>query len=407
MPEASVVKISHATIQRRAGRVELAWRVDGLNQRELRFTVASGYEGFLDDGYEAAVVALLIPAMQVGKNIEVDGPLSGRLLWGLSRGVIPILRTQMPELSRIEVIPVGERSTVQRVERAVATGLSNGVDSLTTCLDHLSDPSVPTSLRVTHFLFNDVGSHGDSGNTESLRDRRLAGVSATAEELGVPLIYVESNVSDFYSLPFLATHTLLNVAVPMALQRGVRRFLYSSGSDFGEISVRSIADIGLADPLLLQFLSTEWLDLVPVGNEYTRVEKVLKIADFELATRRLDVCLRSGHNCGICRKCVQVLLILEANDTLERFEHLFDLDAYRRVRSRNVSWIVASDDISAIHTVDFLREQRRGPTPVEHAFALFIRVFTRVQNWLRRVLPAQAARLIERVSRTLRRRILR
>ena len=119
---------------------------------------------------------------------------------GLTNHVMPILRLQRPDLAGIKIHAAEESKPVKQVAHGVATGLSNGVDSLNTVLDHVLDPSVPDAMRVTHFLFNDVGSHGHRRDVRAIAAQRRRRVALTAADLGVPLITTSSNADTFRTL---------------------------------------------------------------------------------------------------------------------------------------------------------------------------------------------------------------
>ena len=142
---------------------------------------------------DGPLVGLLIPAMAKGEDIHVQGPLSERLYQNIAKPYQVLLRKMIPSLHLINIIP---RELVRHTDRpdGVATGFSAGVDSFSVVADYyLSD--VPASLRLTHLLFNNVGSHGPAG--ERLFERRYHQVAMTADQLGLPLIKINSNFGRF------------------------------------------------------------------------------------------------------------------------------------------------------------------------------------------------------------------
>lgn len=392
------VRISEGRVTDRGNVVEVSWDVSGLAVPRLWFAVQPEFGHFLDDGCDAAVVALLIPAMQAGRDIEVEGAMSGRLWWGLTSQAMPILRIQRPDLPGIEIHAAEERDPLERVAHGVATGMSNGVDSLNTVLDHVLDPSVPEALRVTHFLFNDVGAHGR--DVKALAAQRRERVALTAADLGIPLITTSSNLDDIRTLPFQAVHTFINASVPLALQRGLRRFLYSATSPFDEIRVAETYDAAHADPMYLQAFSTEALECLSVGSGLTRVQKTERIVEMPLARERLDVCVVQSANCSTCWKCARTLLVIEATGHLEDFAQVFNLDAYRGARSRYLPYAIASGDRMHEEAVAYATQRGVGPTRTDYAKAQAWRMY----NWGRKKTPSAVRRRFRDRVQPLRRR---
>ena len=96
-------------------------------------------------------------------------------------------------------------------------------------------------------------------------------------------------------------------------------------------------DIAYLNPHLLPWLSTESLDFVDDGTFLDRSQKTVLIADYEPATRYLNVC--GNHdtldtNCSICPKCCRTLLTLELIGKADAFRAVFDVDKYRREARR-------------------------------------------------------------------------
>lgn len=177
------------------GFVKVLFEVEGVRPDKLWFAVDSDYADWVSDSYDAVAVALLLPAMMAGRSLVLDGPVSARLYWSITSQVIPLLAQFFPATKRIEVIAAGNAPPTRG--NAVVTGFSAGVDSFNVVLDHHAVDSVPESLRLTHLLFNDVGSHGRRRKGD-LVERRWDGVARAAATLSLPLIRTHSNVNAFY-----------------------------------------------------------------------------------------------------------------------------------------------------------------------------------------------------------------
>lgn len=218
------------------------------------------------------------------------------------------------------------------------------MDSFAVCRDYLTGRSVPESLRITHFLFNDVGSHGRGFDPVSARlfAQRTPVITEVATTLGIPLIRVRSNTDSFYDTPFAQTHTLRNASVALMLQGRASRFLYASGYPYQNIGVRLTKDIACIDPILLPLLSTETLSCVSAGAGYSRVDKTRLICDWPLVRENLDVCVVDFPNCSKCYKCARTLLTLDVLGQLRAFSSSFDVAAYSKTQPGHIAHVFAS-----------------------------------------------------------------
>ena len=324
------------------------------DSRLLWYSVPREYTDFLSDLCDAPLVALLLPAMARGEDMQVSGRVSERLYHNVAGPYQALLQQMIPALHRVNVIA---KNLVQSTGRAngVATGFSAGVDSYRVVADHfLTD--VPASMRLTHLLFNNVGSHGPVG--ERLFERRYRHVAGIADRLGLPLIKINSNLDEFYEdrLHFERTHTPRNASVPLTLQQGIGRFLYASAYNYTDIRVGPNTTMAHGDPLSLPLLSTDTLDLASTGSERTRVEKTIQLAEFPITHDTLDVCLKETvqGNCSMCSKCLRTQLTLELAGLLGRYEKSFDLAKYRENRKQYIESLIPKTDPLSLEIVDYM-----------------------------------------------------
>jgi hypothetical protein len=93
-------------------------------------------------------------------------------------------------------------------------------------------------------------------------------------------------------------------------------------------------DVGeYCDPILLPLLSTESMELVADGVQYTRIQKTLRITNYNPAREYLNVCVGgdSTHaNCSVCGKCCRTLMTLKSAGIVDQFSHLFDVQKYTK-----------------------------------------------------------------------------
>ena len=324
--------------------------------RTLWYEVDAVHGDLISARADAALVALLIPAMIGGCDIHMEGTVSERLFYSVSRQCQALLQTVYPKLHRVNIY-AEEVKPAERNAKGVATGFSGGIDSFSVLADHHYTPP-PPGFQITHLLYNNVGSHAEGG--ERLFRQRYNRLKPAAERIGLPFIAVNSNVDAFYEgIRFRKTHTFRNASVGLLLQEGISCFLYASGTDYSLIKTQETYDSAYFDPITLPLLSTEALDALSVGCEYTRVEKTLQVAGLEDAQEFLDVCIRDDNpsNCSTCWKCKRTLLTLEIAGLLDRFDNVFDLDAYRSVREKYLVSVLNSSEPLIQEIVEFANQQ--------------------------------------------------
>jgi hypothetical protein len=374
----------------RIGPPQLVERDGGLEYRvdveaaggasQLWFRVGEEFRDLVSDRAEASLLALLLPAMHAGEDLHVEGPISERFFYHLSGPLQIAMRQVIPSLRRVRVLPAEVRSASRRAG-GVATGFSAGIDSFSVLADHhYGDP--PPGFRLTHLLYNNVGSHGPTGNPLfRLRYERLRPL---ADRIGLPFVAVDSNLMSFYGeLTFKHSYTLRNAIVALLLQAGIGRSFHAAGTVAGNAPVtRVINDVGYFDPVILPMMSTEVLDALWAGGVYTRVEKTLQVAEIEDSYDVLDVCVRNDRagNCSTCKKCVRTLLTLEIAGLLDRYAQVFDFDAYRKGRHWRVARILRGKFANSFEIKAFARE--RG-----YRFPLWVRFLAlarldAVRDWL-------------------------
>ena len=330
---------------------------------------------------DAPLLALLIPAMARGEDVYVEGAVSERLSYNLSGPYQHVLRTIIPQLQAVRV----DAEEIVRAPNAaggVATGFSAGIDSFCVLADHHYGSAAP-GFRLTHLLFHNVGSHGetDPDAAEQLFLDRSGRARATAARIGLPFVAVNSNLDSFYDegMDFFMTHTLRNASVALLLQEGIGRYLYASAYQYGDLFVGPSDSISYSEPISLNMVSTDACDMISHGSEYSRVEKTLRVAEMEDSYDTLDVCVRKqvGGNCSCCWKCLRTLLTLEVSGLTERYASVFDLAVYRKHRTPFITKVLRSNDPLLREIAQFAQQRDfRFPTSARfHAISRVGRAF--------------------------------
>ena len=356
---------------------------------QLWYHVEEEFADFLSDWADAPLVALLIPAMERGENIHVDGVVSSRLFNSLP-AYQSLLTKVIPSLHEVQIVPgkVDERATGVH---GVATGFSGGIDSFCVLADHFFSDTEP---KLTHLLFNNVGSHGSGSQAVRIFEKRYARAAGTAVRVGIPIIKVDSNVDAFYAGPlnFQQTHTARNASVALLLQDGLSHYLYASGISRHDQFIGPKHDTAYSDSFALPLLSTESLLTQSVGDHYTRVEKTIRVSSVADSYVALDVCTYAEQekNCGRCTKCIRTLLTLDVLGILPKYSAVFDLDEHRKIRASLFAHALQSQDAFLRDIVTFARN-RDFAFPLRSRLSLLpepIRVPMRLARHAARVLLA-------------------
>ena len=312
-----------------------------------------------------AAISLLYPAMLTGRDLVIEADLCPKLLFFMRGDLQGLLAAYNPEL-RIVRIDAGQSAKPPELPttRGVATGFSAGVDSFT-ALREYSEPETPDCLRVTHLAVHEVGAWGPSAHAQDAYRYACKRASEAAARLGLSTLFVSSNIDEIFEMcrlrypkdrrppiwhPFQNSHTLRNVAAASTCVSTLHTYLYASSFPYDRIGIHEVntypvRDPAMLDPLLLPLLSSGTLAAVSAGARLSRVEKTKLLADDDLAQQLLDVCVKRGAhqrgerervNCSTCPKCIRTMATLESLGKLDLFRAAFDVDMYRRDRTRNL-----------------------------------------------------------------------
>ncbi|WP_051786109.1 hypothetical protein [Endozoicomonas numazuensis] len=337
--------ISKPEVTRSSGFTRYTARISyALGNDELEYSLPDEFSELVSDRADAALLALLIPAMDRGEPIKVEGVVSEHLYHHLSGSYQHVLKSIMPHLQLIDIF-VDEIDKTSYESRGVATGFSGGIDSYCTLADYFYADVLP-GFKVTHLIYNNVGSHGKKTNPEVLFNDRYEALKPIADKIGLPFIKVNSNLDHFYCdrLHFMQTHTARNTSVALLLQKGIGRYLYGSAYAYPEVFIGKTDSMAHSDLMALPMLSTESLSSLSVGSEYTRAEKTIRVAGVEDSYTSLDVCVGDevAGNCSQCIKCLRTLLTLDIAGELDKYSQVFDLEVYRQHKDRYCSRILIS-----------------------------------------------------------------
>ena len=324
-------------------RVSFVCKSDLIERFELWYEFDKEYDVLLvDDRIDAAVVAFLLSAIRFGfKKISSKYPISEKLCYNLKYQVIPQMVHCNPGVSRVEL----DMPTINRVWKGplVVTGMSRGVDSFATYVEYFKECDME-EYRLNAFTYFEVGAHhgydiklghGQETNHE-LYVNQLKATQEFCDKNGFKLIAVSSNMDEIVrklgETSFHSTHTCRNCSVVMLLQKIIRRYYYSSAHQLSEFAPKITGDIAHYEKWLLPLLNTGSTEFYQSNQDWSRLDKVKKIAKYKECFDYLQVCLMKSGNCGHCTKCKRTLLELDSlgEDVLNLFKNSFDIEDYKQ-----------------------------------------------------------------------------
>lgn len=299
---------------------------------------------------DALFVMLFYYAMKNHHDMVFDGEITEQLYYGIKNNLIPAMCSEDSRFYNPE-IKCKTTNEVFKTEGIAATGISCGVDSLSTLYANSGD-RCPENFKVKYLTFFNAGaacfpdgSKVLTWNGTDIEKIRIENAQRLAMELGMPLIIVDSNVSEFLKIDYVYTHTHRNCAMAMLFQKLISKYYYAStGYGFEKPNMTMEDTAGEADIISLHYISNGIISFYSSLDYCRRFEKTDMISDYPIAQKYLNVCIKEGENCGKCPKCLRTLTTLDALDKLENFSLVFNLDEYRKNRKKYLLYTVWNKD---------------------------------------------------------------
>jgi hypothetical protein len=316
---------------------------------ELWYSLPIKFKDYLvTEQVDAFVVGLLLFGMKTGEDIYVAGTLSSQLHYTLNHYLIKAINLANAEFKNIKIIAETLSYNNLNIMNTAGTGISCGVDSFATYFDHINDKP---PFAIEYFTYFNVGSHGDLGGTRSrdVFNKRFERIRKCASDLGKEIIKINSNLSEILKLNFQQTHSLRSVSCVLLLQKLFKNYYYASSIRFDQFRLDKIR-IAEYDLLNLQMLSTESTSFWSSAAQYTRLERLDKIAGYPTVHKYLDVCTNPHRNdvkylnCSRCYKCIRTMLLLDFYNKLNLFNEVFDLDLYKENKDNYIALISSKEN---------------------------------------------------------------
>lgn len=289
----------------------------------LFIEVEKKYKQYLvDEVTDSFVVAILPYACLHGFDIECE-TITDELYHNLMYQLLPAIVKYNPHnkpisISAKQLISSSEYDT--EWGQNVGTGISMGVDAFDVINTYTNMVNGPIDkYKLTALCLNNVGGFSTATDIpDQLRQR----TTIVANELGLPVVYVNSNIHLWKKIDWLLAHSYRNAALVMALGKYWRTYYYASGYDLDHFNIHG--NPAAYDCFLLSCLSTKAIRFYSVGHEKTRFDKTKDITSFEITHKYLDSCLYS-IKCGKCEKCLRNIVILDSLNKLDEYRKCFDL----------------------------------------------------------------------------------
>lgn len=308
------------------------------NIRYLWYKVPRQYEQYITmEVADAFIVAFLLYAMERGLNLRSELPVSSSLLVKLRKYLIPFINYINKDMMMIDIIATSYKSKFEGEH--CGTGISCGVDSLSTVVQHGLEES-EISYKIDTLTLLNTGYYG--GENSSTQYLNFIGRSESfCNNFGFHFMTVDSNIADITGYNFLSAHTYLTCSTLLLFQKYFRVYYYASGypvADFRPV----FKDSAYYDIYLLNCISTESIDFISSCCTLSRVDKTRIIANYSDIFSSLYVCVsgNSSHNCSECEKCIRTMLALEAIRMKERIPDVFNVEIYNKNRIKYISYML-------------------------------------------------------------------
>ena len=285
-------------------------KIRRVGQETVYFKFPKKYKKFIYADASPFAAALLLPSMQRGEDLIINGTISEKLYTGMHE-IMKVVVDWNIGFKPIKII-ADNTARDKGSPKLVTTCFSGGVDSFYTWLDHKNDKKNPVTSMLCVNGF-DIGLH-----EEDLWNQTIGNIQTIAAEENAELIEAESNVRSFLDPIILwgYAHGGCLAAVALCLRKGIKT-LYIPSSHTIDQRFPWGTDIAL-DPNW----STEIMNFVHDAPEVSRVNKVLgQVAKSPVALRYLRVCYlnqKGSYNCGVCDKCIRTMINLYVADALDR-----------------------------------------------------------------------------------------
>lgn len=392
-----MIKISNLTISKDDKWCTISVDIDAINiknpfkSKKIWFTVKKENEWMINNiSYDAFILIPTYLGMYYGTDVVIEGNVSKKLYHNLIHYIMPIFLNFSKDLKSINVNVDGFTTNLNQNAKLIGTGISCGIDSLCTIYENYEKEKDESYKINSLFLFN-CGTHGDFENerTQKIFEDRLKLNEKAAKDLKLPIYFVNTNLHSFTHLigeqkmGYLAIYSCI-----LCLQNALKKYYVSSSYSYEEILQfhNQSYDFDMAEhceSYLVPLIQTESLEFILDGSQYKRSEKTKIISDWNIAQNHLNICIDPKNdvkNCSICSKCLRTLFPLDVMGKLDKFDKVFNLEKYYKIRNKNIDNLVWHYGENGFDTdnIDFARKNNfKLPTKFKVFFRKLFRKIMR------------------------------
>jgi hypothetical protein len=302
------------------------------NEKEMYINYNSNYKKFISSNYDGPLILALPIAMKNNEKLIIKGKISYKLFHNITNHLMKIINIMIPECNPIQIIP-DEFSYGEKYDNtAVGCGLSCGIDSLC-CLEDYYFNCQENPYKLTHV----TNFHAGASTNQKQYQKRLNNVIEYNKNTTLSLLDIITNFTNLNDFKHQKIHVLRNLSIPLFFQKLFCKYYYSSTYSYIDSKIKQNSyDFAYSDPITIPLLSTENMEFISHGCQYTRPQKTLKILSNPLNHKHLDICVDGKFventntvlNCSTCWKCLRTLATLDHYNKLHLFKHVFSLKKY-------------------------------------------------------------------------------
>jgi hypothetical protein len=313
-----------------------------------------------------------------GEDIYIKGQISSKLNYAINTYLIRALSLSDHKYKLIKVKAKKLNNQPLANIKAAATGISCGVDSLSTISTHID---LDNEFRIQYLTFFRAGAHGEYGGnlSKQIFERGLQHATQFANENNLPIIVIESNIMEVLQINFQSLHTLIHLSCILNLQKLISIYFYASSFRFDYYQLDGFNSSW--DILILDLLETETIDFYSSASQYTRFERTEVVSNYKPSFKYLDVCLDPMNailiNCSKCEKCVRTLISLEMIGKIDEYKNVFDLQTYYSKKDQFIGALLISKNLNQTNQEIYLKLKKNSLIRSKH---YFIATFTLFSN---------------------------
>ena len=274
----------------------------------LWYKVPAKFNSLITESSDSFLLATIFIAMREKKTLHIHGEISPSLARNLEE-FQAIWSCWKPErYQSVEIFADVEKESPQIDDTPIAiSAFSGGVDSCFTAFRHAKklcgrrSENLQAGLLIHGF---DIALDRPDFFNNSVHKSQLL-----LDSIGVDLLTVATNFrslgqdwEDSFAAAAASCLTLFKKKYSIGL--------FGSGAPY-----QALVTPWVSHPASAHLLSSRSFEFILDGSEFSRIEKVGKIADWAEARKYLRVCWEGSmqdRNCGKCRKCLHTILYFRA-----------------------------------------------------------------------------------------------